>query len=89
MVRALNARGQPTGMSYLDFADARLATTRFSALAAYADTPMTISDEGKAADRVTGTYISAGAFELLGRSPGLGREFAPEDDRRAQRPWRC
>lgn len=86
VVRALNARGLPMGMSYLDFADARLATTRFSALAAYADTPMTISDEGKAADRVTGTYISAGAFQLLGRSPGLGRDFSPEDDRSGAAP---
>ena len=39
---------------------------------------MTIADEGKAADRVTGTYISAGAFGLLGRLPTLGREFAPK-----------
>jgi predicted permease len=77
----LDPRGQRTGMSYLDFQEVRAGATRFSALAAYANTPMTIADDGRAADRITGTYISAGAFRLLGRPPVIGREFAPEDDR--------
>ena len=68
-------------MSYLDFQDVRAGATRFSGLAAYASAPMTIGDEDKAADRVTGSYISAGAFGLLGKPPIAGREFALEDDR--------
>ncbi len=89
-VAALDARGQRTGMSYLDFADARLATTRFGALAAYADTAMTIADEGRAADRVTGTYISDGAFQTARPSakarPGVRTS---KTTARAQHPWRC
>ena len=78
---ALDLRGQRTGMSYLDFQDVRAGATRFSGFAAYASAAMTIGDEDKAPDRVTGSYISAGAFGLLGKLPIAGREFALEDDR--------
>src|SRR5262245_25106549 len=79
-VRAVSPRGQQTGLSFADFEDATRSTTRFAGLAAYADSAMSVADEGRAADRVTGTYISAGAFRLLGRLPALGREFTEADD---------
>jgi predicted permease len=85
-ITTLDARGLPSGMSYPDFQDARGHVTRFRALAAYADAPMTIGDDGRAADQVTGTYVSAGTFALLGRRPVLGRELEPGDDRRGGPP---
>ena len=86
VVAALDARGRQTGLSYADFGDVRTSTTRLGELAAYRDAPMTIGDEDRAADRVTGTYISAGAFRLLGRSPIVGREFTADDDRTGAPP---
>ena len=65
-------------MSYLDFADARPATAIGGRrLCGHGHE---VADQGRVADRVTGTYISDGAFQLLGRPPRLGREFAPEDN---------
>ena len=79
-IRTVSPRGQLTGVSFADFEDARRSTAQFAGLAAYADAPVSVADEGRAADRVTATYISAGAFRLLGRPPTLGREFTAEDD---------
>jgi predicted permease len=86
VVNAVDARGRQSGLSYADFEDVRRGATRFGALAAYRDAPMTVGDADRAPDRVTGTYISAGAFRLLGRPPAVGREFTAEDDRAGAAP---
>ncbi len=78
--------GRPAGLSYRDFDDVRRAGTAFEGTAAYATAPIVVSDEGLAADRVSGTYISAGAFRLLGEAARLGREFRPGDDRHGAPP---
>ena len=81
VVRTVDPSGRHAGMSYQDFEDVRRATASFAALAAYADAPMTIADDGVAAERVTGTYVSAGVFQLLGRAPVVGRELTADEDR--------
>lgn len=71
------------GISYLDFRDLQRATTSFEALGAYAAVPaVVISDGVNPAERLAGTYLSAGAFRALGESPIRGAEFLPTDDDR-------
>lgn len=81
MLTTLDAESRPAGLSYGDFDELRRANPSFSGMAAYAGAVMTVSDEGRPADRVTGAYISAGAFDLLGESPRIGREIATDEDR--------
>ncbi|MEZ5293250.1 MAG: ABC transporter permease [Vicinamibacterales bacterium] len=74
-------RSRDLGVSYEDFADWRQSATRFAGLAAYSDTTMNVSDEGRPPERDFGTFLSANAFALLGQAPMLGRDFLPDDDR--------
>jgi len=84
-VMALNSRDtvrdRQMGVSYLDFTDWRNATKTFSGLAAYNFSVMNLSEEGRAPERFSGTFISANAFRLLGQTPILGRDFVAEDDK--------
>jgi len=50
-------------------------------VAAFANAPMVVGDEGRAPDRAAGLYISANGFRLLRERPALGRDFEPGDDR--------
>ena len=74
-------RGNDRGVSYPDFEDIRAAAQSLSAVAVFANAPVTVGDEGRAPERLQGTYVSANAFGLIGGQPILGRTFAPEDDR--------
>jgi predicted permease len=47
---------------------------------------MNVSDEGRAPERFSGSYVSANAFPLLGQTPFLGRDFLPDDDRPGAAP---
>ena len=76
-----DAGSRVSGLSYADFEAVRGAAPAFSGLAAFAGASMAISDEGRAADRVSGAYVSAGAFGLVGEPPIAGRDFRAEDDR--------
>lgn len=69
------------GVSYPDYVDWRTSSRSFDGMAAFSDALMLIGDEGRAPDRLAGTFISAHAFNLLGTSPALGRGFLAEDDR--------
>ena len=74
-------RKRNIGVSYLDFKDWRDATKTFAGLGAYTGNTMNVSDEGRAPERYSGTYISANGFKLMGQSLLLGRDFLPEEDR--------
>jgi hypothetical protein len=75
------ARNRSIGASYLDFKDWKDATRTFRSLAAYTGGRMNVSDEGRAPERFSGTFVSANAFSVIGQAPVLGHDFAPEDDR--------
>jgi putative ABC transport system permease protein len=83
-ILALNSfdpvRSRDMNVSHLDFKDWRAATTTFTALAAYNGGTMNVSDEGRAPERFSGSYVSGNTFNLLGQAPILGRDFLPEDD---------
>jgi putative ABC transport system permease protein len=78
---SLDPAGRDIGLSYLDFEDWRGAAKSFDAFAAYSTRAMNLTDRGLAADRIAGSYISAGTFALVGERPMLGRDFLPDDDR--------
>lgn len=75
-----NAIGSQSGVSYLDYQSWRNDNRAFSGLAASAETAMILGDEGRTAERVQGTFVTANTFRLIGRAPFLGRDFQSGDD---------
>jgi len=67
-------------LSYAEFDDIRSRATAFGRVAAYTNTIATVADTRQPPARVLGAYVSAGAFELLGDRPILGRTFRQEED---------
>ena len=79
--------GSPAyNLSLPEFEDLREASRTFDGLAAFAERQLDLADETAAAERTTGAYVSANAFELLGRRPVLGRGFRSDDDRPGAEP---
>ena len=83
---ARDARDQELNLSSREFDIIRSTTRGFTGLAAFANAPLAVGDEGRAPDRALGTYLSASAFRLLGATPMLGRDFEPADDRPGAQP---
>jgi predicted permease len=79
-VSTIDARGASRGISYPDFVDLRAAQRAFIDLAAYANAPVTLGDEGQVPDRVVGAFTTASGFAMLGVQPVLGRGFSAADD---------
>lgn len=65
--------------SYLDAQDIRERSNSFSGLALYQWTPMNFSG-GEQPDRITGMFVSANYFDVLGLKPYRGRFFAGKED---------
>jgi putative ABC transport system permease protein len=80
-VQSRDSRGRMAGVSYPAFEAYRASTRAFEGLAAQIGSPMNLSDEDRAPERVQGCYVSANVFALLRTPPTLGRGFLPEDDR--------
>jgi putative ABC transport system permease protein len=79
-VSARDAQDRSLSLSYAEFEEMRARTTAFEAVAAYTNTAAVVSDARQAPARVLGAYVSAGAFELLGDRPILGRTFREDED---------
>src|SRR6185295_2983741 len=80
-VQSRDSRGRMAGLSFAAFQDYRASARTFEGLAATMGSPLNLSDEDRAPERVQGCYVSANAFRLLRTRPILGRDFLPEDDR--------
>ncbi|HXI31986.1 MAG TPA: ABC transporter permease [Vicinamibacterales bacterium] len=80
-VQSRDSRGRTAGLSFAAFQDYRASARTFEGLAATMGSPLNLSDEDRAPERVQGCYVSANAFRLLRTRPILGRDFLPEDDR--------
>ena len=76
-----DAANRPGSLSYVEFDDLRARTTAFVQVAAYTITIGALADSDQPPARIPGAYISAGAFELLGARPMLGRTFRADEDR--------
>ncbi len=87
LVRVFSGRfGTSYEMSYPNYVDLRGSVQSFSELAAYSfPQPMSlggVTHSGEAtSERVWGIVASGNYFQTLGVSAGLGRTFAPDEDR--------
>jgi len=59
----------------------RRANSTFTDLAAFTDATMSLSEVDRAPERVSGAFVSANVFRLLGVEPILGRTFRSDDER--------
>ena len=67
------------GVSYPDYLDWRAENQSFTEMAAIKLSSFNLSGGG-AAERVTGEYVTASYFPILGASAERGRTFLPEED---------
>jgi predicted permease len=81
MVVTRDVRGRDSGISLRDFEDWRAASRTFSAMSFVFAGAFNVGDEGQLPEQYAGSYVSANFFRMLGVSPALGRDFAPEDDK--------
>jgi predicted permease len=73
-------------ISYPDLIDFRERGQSFKGLGAFTFLPADLSDDDAAAERVTGTRVTANTFSLLGALPLIGRDFTPTDEQRGAAP---
>ncbi len=73
-------------VSYPDFQDWRARSRSFQGIGAFVIGTMNVSDEGGVPERLSGAWLSANSFALIGQSPVMGRDFLPEEDQRQAQP---
>ena len=73
-------RGEPENVGQENFRDWQSANTVFEGMAFTEFSQMALTGLGDA-ERVTGSTVSDGFFEMLGVPPRLGRWFTPEEQR--------
>ena len=82
IVRTLDGRGRPAGVSYPDFEDWRREARVFDGMAAaFAGGTISLGRDGTAPEQFDGLYVSADTFTVLRVKPVLGRDFSTADDR--------
>ncbi len=69
------------GISMRDFEDWQAAARTFSSMSFVFSGAFNVGDEGRVPEQFPGSYVSGNFFRMLGVSPALGRDFAPEDDK--------
>jgi putative ABC transport system permease protein len=67
-------------LSFQDFEDLRSGARSFIGLGAFVGMPLSVGDQGRVPERLDGAYTSAGALDVIGRPPLLGRTFAADED---------
>jgi predicted permease len=75
-----DVRGRQFGVSLADFEDWRSSSRTLSGLSLVFSGSFNVSDEGRIPEQYPGSYVSANHFRMIGITPILGRDFAPEDD---------
>ena len=82
IVRTLDGRGRPGGVSYPDFEDFRRDSRVFDGIAAaFATGTISLGRDGAVPEQFDGLYVSADTFSVLRVRPVLGRDFSAADDR--------
>ena len=80
-ISTVDERNRDRGISFPDFIDLQNSTASFSALSAFTTAPAIVAGDGHAADRLTATFLSANAIDLIGVHPLIGRGLIAEDDK--------
>jgi predicted permease len=78
-------KGQSSPVSYLNFQDWRTANKSFDDIGTFDYTSFNLTGQGEP-ERLAGSMVSAGLFEILRVQPVLGRTLLPEEDRPGARP---
>src|SRR3954469_8056028 len=73
--------GSLDGASFADVEDWRSQAKTFSAIGAWDNNRINISDDVSAPQSVDSTSVTANAFSILALRPALGRDFTPGDAR--------
>jgi len=79
-ISTVEDRGAARGLSVPGYRDLAAAARRFERLAAFENAAMVLAGDGRAADRLEGAFVTAGAFEIAGAQPLLGRNLVESDD---------
>ena len=80
-VGTTDTRNRNLGVSFHEFDQWRSAARTFRELSLVTGGPLNVSDEGRAAERYLGSFVSGNFFHMLGQTPTFGRVFTPDDDR--------
>jgi putative ABC transport system permease protein len=82
MVSSQRQSGNRTGVAYADLQDWRTQTRTFVGLAGFSVNNVNLSDDRAAPQQARGAMVSANTFALLQQQLLVGRDFAPDDDRK-------
>jgi predicted permease len=74
---AQNPRG---GIAPADYLDLKAQMAGYGEIGAYADSNVTLSEDGKPAETAEGLRVSANLFSTLRGQPELGRSFRPDEE---------
>jgi putative ABC transport system permease protein len=80
MVWGTSENGSRSPASYLDFKDWRTESRSFKDIGIFHFWHFNLSGDSEP-ERIKGSMVSAGLFEILGVRPQLGRTLLPEEDR--------
>src|SRR5690606_30865712 len=72
--------------SFPDLQDLRASARLFDGIVAADEEAMDLADAVHAPERITGAWVSADTFAVIGHRPVLGRDFVPDDDRPGAEP---
>jgi len=79
-LRTLLDNGGQVGLSFPDIEDILAESRTLTHVVGTVNSTVNLSDEGLDPERIPGSYVSAGFFELIDQQPLLGRGFADADD---------
>ena len=79
-ISTIDDRGAARGLSVPGYRDLAAAAGRLDRLAVFENAAMVLAGDGRAADRLDGAFVTAGAFDIIGAQPVLGRSLVEADD---------
>jgi len=71
--------GESTGVSWPNFQDWKRLSTAFTSMAGFRDARMSFAGE-TFPEPISGRYVTAGYFDLIGVAPMMGRAFQPGEN---------
>jgi predicted permease len=79
-------QGRNAFLSYADYVDWVASLKSIEMLTANQSGTMNLSEDGRAAERMRGTFVTANTFAMLRVPPFIGRDFTADDDRAGASP---
>jgi predicted permease len=79
-LRMLLENGGQTGLSFPDIEDILEESRTLTHVVGMVGSTVNVSEEGRDPERIDGSYVSAGFFEMIDQQPIRGRRFVEADD---------